>query len=139
MELKTAAGTAGRVCGTAWRGLQWANQRIDWQEVAAIVGHGLVALVVLVYCAGFELGRAVHRADDALAGLWRQLWVPQDVADVPAEKAATRRPVVVAPMVHPLAALAEELESLSCRELRRLSGVRAKRSKVWLVGAVCAV
>lgn len=124
MEPKTAAGIAGRVCGTAWRGLQWANQQIDWREVAAIFGHGLVALVVLAYYAGFELGRAVRRANGVLAALWRRLWVP------PAAPAQ--------PAVHPLAMIADELQTLSCRQLRQVGGIRAKRSKAYLIGAICA-
>lgn len=137
MELKTAAGVAGKVCGTAWRGLQWANHQIDWREVGAIVWHGLIVLAVMTYHAGYETGRAVHCANDTLAALWRRLWVPQDAAVAPVMTA--HPPAVLAqPAIHPLALIADDLQLLSCRQLRQLGGIRAKRSKAYLIAALCA-
>ena len=43
---------------------------IDWREVAAIVGHGIVTLAVLTYWTGWGVGRAVHDAAAWLAHHW---------------------------------------------------------------------
>lgn len=124
METTKIAGCAGRCAGVACRTIGATWQLIDWREVGSIVLQGLVVLAVLTWHAGHETGAAVHRASDALATLWRRLWLPR--------RAAQR------PMVHPLAELAEPLHRLSCRELRGLSGVRAKRAKHQLIAAYVA-
>lgn len=43
---------------------------IDWREVAAIVGHGIVTLAVLTYWTGWGVGRAVHDTAAWLAHHW---------------------------------------------------------------------
>lgn len=43
---------------------------IDWREVAAIVGHGIVTLAVLTYWTGWGVGRAVHDTAAWLAHRW---------------------------------------------------------------------
>ena len=43
---------------------------IDWREVAAIVGHGIVTLAVLTYWTGWGVGRAVHDASAWLGRHW---------------------------------------------------------------------
>lgn len=43
-----------------------------------------------------------------------------------------------APMVHPLQALAAELQALSCRELMALAGTRRKLPKTQLIALVAA-
>jgi hypothetical protein len=52
MSINTIAGTAGRITGTAAKGLIWAHRTIDWAEVAQIVIEGLKVLVVLTLLAG---------------------------------------------------------------------------------------
>lgn len=43
---------------------------INWREVAAIVGHGIVTLAVLTYWTGWGVGRAVHDTAAWLAQHW---------------------------------------------------------------------
>ena len=136
METIKLAGYAGRCAGVACRTIAAAWQLIDWQEVAAIVGHGLIVLAVMTFHAGRETGAALHRLNGALATLWRRLWLPPVKTAAPVVEAPCK--AAHRPMVHPLAELAEPLHRLSCRELRGLSGVRAKRAKVWLVAAYVA-
>jgi hypothetical protein len=128
MSITTIAGTAGRITGTAARDLIWAHQQIDWAEVAAIVLHGLQILIVLALLAG----RAARRAWDALPAwserlgqLYRHLLAPSTASTAP-------------PAVHPLQALAAELEQLSRSELQRITGSRRKLAKTQLIGLALA-
>jgi hypothetical protein len=135
MNYCTIAGTAGRIAGRCYV----VARLIDWREVGAIVWHGLIVLAVMTWHAGYENGRAVHCANDALAALWRHLWVPPVVSPPEAPQQPLQRPVAVSQAaIHPLAELAAELESLSCRQLRTIGGIRAKRSKQQLIAAICA-
>ena len=43
---------------------------INWREVAAIVGHGIVTLAVLTYWTGWGVGRAMHDTAAWLAHHW---------------------------------------------------------------------
>lgn len=136
MNTQTIAGTAGRIAGRCYV----AARLIEWREVGAIVWHGLITLAVMTWHAGYETGRAVHRANDALAALWRRLWVPPVVSPPAVPQSTPTTLLVAAPAaIHPLAALAADLELLSCRELRSLGGIRAKRSKHQLIAQLCAV
>lgn len=135
MKNHTIAGTAGRIAGRCYV----VARLIDWEEVGAIVWHGLIVLAVMTYHAGYEIGRAAHRANDALAALWRGLWVRPVVSPPEAPQQPLQRLTVAVPVaIHPLAQLAADLELLSCRELRSLGGIRAKRSKHQLIAAICA-
>lgn len=135
MNTQTIAGTAGRIAGRCYV----AARLIDWREVGAIVWHGLITLAVMTWHAGYETGRAVHRANDALAPLWRRLWVAPVVSPPKPPQSTPTTLLVAAPVaVHPLAELAAEMESLSCRQLRTIGGIRAKRSKRQLIAAICA-
>lgn len=136
MKNHTIAGTAGRIAGRCYV----VARLIDWRKIGAIVWQGLVVLAVMTWHAGYETGRAVHRANDALAALWRRLWVPPVVSPPEPPQQPLQRPVAVSQAaIHPLAQLAADLELLSCRELRDLGGIRAKRSKQQLIAAICAV
>lgn len=119
MTNTTWAGTAGRLAGTAARGLICAYRTIDWAEVGSIVLHGLQILIVLTLLAG----RATRRAWDALPVLSEQLgsWyarllVPTTAAPAPCVT-GTRR----------------ELEHLSCRQIRERYGIRRKLAKQQLI------
>jgi hypothetical protein len=119
MNTTTLAGAAGRAAGTVARHL---IHEVNWQEVAALVLDCLTALAILTLLAG----RATRRAWDALPGLSEALgrWYARLL--VP--------PTPVAPpAVHPLAALATDLEHLTCRELRHLVGTRRRLAKRELV------
>lgn len=65
----TTARIAGRFIGTAARHAIWLNEQIDWQEVGAIVLHGLQVLIVMTLLAG----RYTRRAWDALPVLSERL------------------------------------------------------------------
>ena len=120
--------------------LQQITALINWAEVAQIVGQGLITVAVLTYLAGWYLGRWLHRANDQLARIWVQLWVPASDAQpaTPAVASQKRTPSTpAAPLQHPLQAVATELQQLTVKELQLLCGTRrrlAKRELVaWLV------
>lgn len=132
MSINTIAGTAGRIAGTITRGLIWAHHTIDWAEVAQIVIEGLKVLIVLTLLAG----RATRRFWDALPGwserigkAYRRLLLPGT-----ASTAAPTAP----PAVHPLQALATELEQLSRSDLQRLAGSRRRLAKAQLINMALA-
>lgn len=121
----TWAGTAGRIAGTAARGLLWAYRTIDWAEVGAIVLHGLQILIVLTLLAG----RATRRAWDALLVLSERLghWYARLLAPT----APTPAPCVIS--------IRQELEQLSCRQIRQRYGIRRKLAKRQLIELALAV
>ena len=125
--MNTVPRAAGRAAGTIARGLIWARDEINWAEVAQLVLDCLILLAGLTLLAG----RATRRAWAALPVLSERLgrWYAQLL--VPAVVA----PVVAPPMIHPLAALAVELEQLSCRELREMLGTRRRPAKSDLIAA----
>lgn len=121
----TWAGTAGRLTGTAARGLLWAYCTIDWAEVAEIVLHGLQILIVLTLLAG----RATRRAWDALPVLSERLGYWYARLLVPT--APTPAPCVIS--------IRQELEQLSCRQIRQRYGIRRKLAKRQLIDLALAV
>lgn len=122
MTTTTLAGCAGRIAGTAARHLIALERQIDWREVAAIVWHGLITLAVMTYVAGQLTGAALHRLNNAAAGFWRQLLVPQGPASKPRQ-----------PFVHPLALQADALQQLTRRELNAITGNHRHTGKAQLV------
>lgn len=127
MTTITIAGCAGRIAGTAARHLIALERQIDWREVAAIVWHGLITLAVMTYVAGQLTGAALHRLNNAAAGLWRQLLVPQGPAHQPRQ-----------PFVHPLALQADALQQLTRRELNAITGNHRRTAKAQLVAIYLA-
>ena len=72
---------------------------------------------------------------------WRPAASPNQVnADPPAreQESPERGMPPQAPMVHPLQALAADLQALSCRQLMALAGTRRKLPKQQLIGMVAA-
>jgi hypothetical protein len=128
MPITTIAGTAGRITGTITRGLIWAHRTINWAEVAAIVLHGLQVLIVLALLAG----RATRRLWDALPGWSEQL------GQCYRHLLVSRRAPTTPPAVHPLQALATELEQLSRSDLQRLAGSRRRLAKAQLISMALA-
>jgi hypothetical protein len=53
--------------------------------------------------------------------------------------ASRTKPPAPAPFAHPLFSLSHDLSALTCRELRELTGTRARLPKERLVGMVVAV
>lgn len=117
----TIAGAAGRITGTAARGLLWAYRTIDWAEAAEIVLHGLQILIVLTLLAG----RATRRAWDALPVLSERLGRWYSRLLVPTAPTPTPAPCVIS--------IRQELEQLSCRQIRQRYGIRRKLAKRELV------
>ena len=116
----TIAGAAGRITGAAARRLLWAYRTIDWAEVAEIVLHGLQILIVLTLLAG----RATRRAWDALPVLSERLgrWYARLLVGA---TAAAPAPCV--------SSIRQELEQLSCRQIRQRYGIRRKLAKQQLI------
>lgn len=121
MSITTIAGTAGRVTGTAIRGILWVHQNTDWAEVRAIVIQGLQVAIVLTLLAG----RATRCAWDALPGLSEQLgrWYASKIAPMP---------FIIAPVVARIN-VRQQLESMTCRQLMELTGIRRKMAKAKLI------
>jgi hypothetical protein len=94
---------------------------IDWVLVRHVVWHGLIAVAVGVYTTERFIATSVHRVNDLLAALWVKLWVKT-------EEKATALPVV-----HPLTALAVDLEACTCKQLREITGCRRKIRKAELI------
>jgi len=128
----TLPATAGRIAGTAVRHLIWLERQIDWAEVGAIVLHGLQVLIVLTLLAG----RATRRAWDALLQLSERMGRCYSRLLLPGT-ASTAAPTAP-PAVHPLQALATELEQLSRSDLQRLAGSRRRLSKAQLINMALA-
>lgn len=133
MSINTIAGTAGRITGTAARGLIWAHRTIDWAEVGAIVLEGLQVLIVLTLLAG----RATRRAWDALVPTSEALGRSYSRWLVPATEAA-QAAAPAAPAIHPLAVLATELEQLTRTELQALACTRRRLAKAQLISLTLA-
>jgi hypothetical protein len=129
MTITTIAGIAGRILGTAAKGLIWANDHIDWAEVAAIVLHGLQVLIVLALLAG----RGARRLWDGLPGFSERIGKAYAALLVGAVET-----VQIAAAIHPLATLAAELEQLTRAELQAMAGTRRKLSKRQLVALMLA-
>ena len=119
-----AAGAfAGRLLWPVIHGVAAVCKLIDWAEVGATV---LACLKVLV-AAGVTLAQmalpALVRLSAALGKAYACLLV---------------KPAVVAPAIHPLAAMAEELEAMTCKQLQALIGTRRKCRKAELVAMALA-
>jgi hypothetical protein len=99
--------------------------------VALIVACTLL-LMQLAYDLGFLLGRAVHQRNDQLSAIWRRLWVPD------LEQTQLNPAPAPLPAVHPLAALASELDGMTTRQLQQLTGCRRRLAKRQLIAIAIA-
>jgi hypothetical protein len=121
--IPTAAGVAARLerlCRILAPLLCWA--------VAAVL-----TLAECCYQCGYQLGRAMHERNDQLSALWRIVCGVPGPATVPAPSP------VPSPALHPLAVLAESLDSLTVSELRRITGTRRKCRKAELISLALAM
>ena len=141
MESLSLAGRVGQCCGLLFAHAARINRLIDWRFVAATVGHGLLALLVLTYCAGEQSGRWLHRLNDLLARHWRRLWVPEPQTLVTVLTVTVSDPTPTAPLappaVWPLFDDALALESLPVRQLRPIAGIRSKSHRKSALIAYC--
>jgi hypothetical protein len=144
MESPSLASRAGWCCGLLYGRGRRIARLIDWRFVAATVGHGLLALLVLTYCAGEQSGRWLHRLNDLLASHWRRLWVSETTSRTtlvvpvsdPAAPAAPATPPAP-PAVWPLFDVALALDSLPVRQLRPIAGIRSKSHRKLALIAYC--
>jgi hypothetical protein len=123
--------TAGRFCGRFWYryvvpailttadGVSWLLSQIDWAEVFATVAAGARVLIAAVITLSITAHQLVIGTSAAL--LVR-------TADAPA----------AAPLQHPLAAVAAELEQLTRSQLQTLTGCRRKLPKAQLIALALA-
>lgn len=97
----------------------------------------LVTAIILLAELSYELGRltgeAIYARNEQLAAFWRHLWVPAAVV-----KTLPKHQSKTAPVMHPLALLASELQSCTSSEVRRITGSRRRCSKAELVAAYLA-
>ena len=122
--ITTLAGTAGRITGTATAGALWIYRNTDWAEAWAALLQGLKVAIVLTLLAG----RLARRWWDALPGWSEQLgqWYADRVAPV-ALHAFQIAPVPARVEVR------QQLEGLTCRQLREITGIRRKMAKRQLI------
>jgi len=98
--------------------------------VVALLITAALLLAALAFRLGHLLGSAVHARNDQLAAAMVRL----TVGEAPASKAVvTAQPC--APAVHPLAALAADLERLTSRQLQAITGSRRRVAKQQLIAA----
>ena len=119
---------AGRFTGRLWftyglpaflmaaDGISWLNSMIDWRFVAATVWDCLKVVAVLAITA-WTLTCDAHKR-----------WVGS---------IDWSRPVT--PAINPLWVVADELNDLSCSQIRSAFGLKQKTSKARLIGAALAV
>jgi hypothetical protein len=92
----------------------------DWSPAIEATVRAIAAAAVACYVAGLMVGTWLHRLNDRLARVVRSADPSTDSADVS---------IPVPPAVHPLAALADTLQSQPVAALRRKAGVRSKRHR----------
>lgn len=93
----------------------------------------IVLLAELAYALGRLTGEAIYARNEQLAAFWRHLWMPAAVV-----KTLPKCQSKTAPVMHPLALLADELQSCTSSEVRRITGSRRRCSKAELVAAYVA-
>lgn len=108
-------------------GLRWATRNIDWRMVAMIVIEGLAVIAASLWTAAVWSHRMLivlsERAGHCFAAL---------ITTTETTMAA------IQPMVHPLADVAAELESLTCVQLRAMLGTKRKLRKAELIAMLLA-
>ena len=93
----------------------------DWAPYIERIVRTVAAVLVAVYAAGYCCGEWLHRLNDDITAM------------------VVRRQPAVAPLVHPLLAVAAELEQLTVRELRAMTGINRKARKADLIIACCVL
>jgi hypothetical protein len=94
----------------------------DWAPYIERIVRVTAAVLVAVYAAGYCCGEWLHRLNDDITAM------------------VVRRPAPAAPLQHPLMAIAADLEQLSSRELRAMTGMHRKARKAAMItAAVCVL
>lgn len=132
MNTNQLAGTTGRILGTTCRHMIRLNSLIDWQEVLTIVWQGLVTLVIMTYIAGQYARLAWHhllmfseRMGKAYASFVVQPTTTLSIMQT------------VEPYIHPLFVVADDLQQMTVKEIKAITGIKRKLVKAQLVA--CAV
>jgi hypothetical protein len=99
----------------------------DWGPAIEAAVRAIAAAAVACYVAGLMVGTWLHRLNDRFSRHWVELWVRPEPAAPGAEPACL--PHAPAPAVHPLAILADTLQTQPVAALRRKAGVRSKRHR----------
>jgi hypothetical protein len=95
-------------------------------------------LADLAYRLGYLTGQAVHARSQQLARLAPQ--VPSQVpSQLPSQKWEAMGSTTAQPLLHPASLLAADLERLTTRQLRQLTGIRRKLSKRQLIAYAIAL
>lgn len=128
------AALAGRIAGTAYAHARRTISLIDWAEVGSIVLHGLQILIVLTLLAG----RYTRRAWDTLLQLSEAMGKAYAAWIAPAPQVLASPAKQPIPAINPLLLIADDLASLTRRELQALTGCRRKLSKAQLVAIAIA-
>lgn len=77
----------------------------DWGPAIERTARALAAVIVAVYVAGYTIGATLHRANDGLARLWRQLVSPTpSELQIGAKLGVRPRPRVIASQPRPAVA-----------------------------------
>ena len=108
-------------------GLRWAARNIDWRMVAMIVIESLVAIGVGLWVGARWSHRMLILTSEKAGNCFAALITTTETAMA-----------TVQPMVHPLADVAAELESLTCVQLRAMLGTKRKVRKAELIAMLLA-
>jgi hypothetical protein len=110
-----------------WPAIHWVAgvlRLIDWRLVGAVVLDGSKALLALSWVTAVMTRQLLFAWSEQLAVIYASWIAP---------------PAPVAPAtVHPLAELAIELEAMTCKQLRELTGCKRKLRKAELVAMALA-
>lgn len=107
-------------------GIRWAVREIDWRLVATIVIEGLVVIVVGAWTIAVWSHRTLINVSEQAGRCFASLIT------------TTNAMIAARPMVHPLANVAAELESLTCSQLRAMVGTSRKVRKAELIAMLLA-
>lgn len=135
----TTAGFIGHATGTACRKLLDLNALIDWSEVFTIVWRGLITLAIMTYWAG----RFARQAWDQLIKFSERMGQAY-ARFITTTKATMHNPIAVpsiapiAPIVHPLAVIAHDLEELTVKQLQTMLQTNKRLRKAQLVALAVA-
>lgn len=110
------------VVHAAVAGLRWLERNIDWAEVFATVLAGLKVVIAGLIAAAINGHQLLIRASATLGRVYASL-VVREAAATPA----------IPPALHPLAAIAAELETMPAKQLRSALRIRRRYGKAQLV------
>lgn len=109
-------------------GLRWFHRNTDWSVVIPTVIECLVALVVAIWVGAQWAHRTLVSVSEQLGRCY--------AAAVTCQQNLMATPVPA--MVHPLASVAADLESLTCAQLRAMLGTKRRLRKAELIAMVLA-